>query len=76
MKTLKMNLVESSILNEKEMSAVQGGRDCTCGCLYANNGGSTTDANGKANSSGGPNGLHSPGVKKAAYNADGDYYHK
>ena len=52
------------------MAAVQGGY-CVCGCKYANNGGSSTDANGRANSNGN---LRTEGTKPVAYNGEGDYY--
>ena len=45
----------------KEMEVLKGGfnPNCCCGCLYANNGGSSISANDSANDKGG--GLHSPG---------------
>ena len=52
MKSLKLNNLEKSSLNEKEMKHVTGGDStiCYCGCLYANQGGSSTVDNGCANS--------------------------
>lgn len=70
MKSLKGNFSEAEVLNEKEMAAVQGGM-CVCGCKYANNGGSSTDANGRANSNGN---LRSANTRPVAYNGAGDYY--
>lgn len=70
MKSLKINFSEAEVLNEKEMAAVQGGY-CVCGCKYANNGGSSTDANGRANSNGN---LRTEGTRPVAYNGEGDYY--
>ncbi|QKG79907.1 TIGR04149 family rSAM-modified RiPP [Tenuifilum thalassicum] len=61
MKKLKLNALEA-----KEMESVKGGyiyidcfphMSCGCGCYYANNGGSSTEANASANAS---TGLHSP----------------
>lgn len=70
MKSLKGNFSEAEVLNEKEMAAIQGGM-CVCGCRYANNGGSSTDANGRANSKGN---LRTVNVRPVAYNGPGDYY--
>lgn len=59
MKSLKLNQLESQRLAKKEMKDVTGGSDqyyCTCGCKYANNGGSSVEANGMANAD---SGLHS-----------------
>jgi natural product precursor len=59
MKSLKLNNLEYSSLNEKEMKHITGGASCYCACMYANSGGSSTDDNGIANN---VNGLHSIGV--------------
>ncbi|MGQ1911716.1 TIGR04149 family rSAM-modified RiPP [Marinifilum sp. RC60d5] len=54
MKTLKLSKLENSVkLSEKQMSKMHGGASCTCGCFYADSGGSSTNANGNANAAGG-----------------------
>ncbi|MFA7459008.1 MAG: TIGR04149 family rSAM-modified RiPP [Bacteroidales bacterium] len=53
MKSLKLNNLEYSSLNEKEMNHVTGGGTCGCGCAYEGNGGSSTSDNGYANQSSG-----------------------
>ncbi|MEG2514221.1 MAG: TIGR04149 family rSAM-modified RiPP [Bacteroidaceae bacterium] len=65
MKSLKLNQIENSRLAKNEMKHIMGGRytmivgncvvsyTCSCGCQYANSGGSSTDANKSANRSGG-----------------------
>lgn len=52
MKSLKLNNLENSSLNEKEMNHITGGENwiCSCSCYYANNGGSSDLDNGFANS--------------------------
>ena len=48
-------------LDAKLMQKVKGG-DCRCSCSYADTGGSSVNANHKANRGGGEfGGLHSPG---------------
>ncbi|MCK9346820.1 MAG: TIGR04149 family rSAM-modified RiPP [Bacteroidales bacterium] len=64
MKSFKLNNLEYSSLNEKEMKHVIGGTVCGCGCCYAGQGGSSTDDNGAANYAGG---LHSPGCEYEPY---------
>lgn len=51
MKSIKLNQTEREVLNDKELSQIQGGapRYCGCGCV----GPSSDDANGWANSEGG-----------------------
>jgi len=56
MKNLKINNLAQQNLSNKEMTAVKGGTCndiCGCGCLYANSGGSSIQANGNANKAGG-----------------------
>ena len=53
MNTLKLNTLEKNILSQKEMNNLNGGESCGCGCLYQSQGGSSTQDNGFANSSGG-----------------------
>ncbi|GHV34584.1 hypothetical protein FACS1894178_2370 [Bacteroidia bacterium] len=62
MKNLKLNKIAEQNLNEKQMHQIRGGASgCSCGCQYANNGGSSISNNGMANAD---NGLHAPsGVK-------------
>jgi natural product precursor len=62
MKKMKLNALESQSLNNKEMNAVRGGEPgdcCACGCNYANQGGSSTNDNARANAAGG---LYSEGT--------------
>ncbi len=58
---LKLNKLSKSVLNNREMKEAKGGApgdSCQCGCCYEGQaGGSSTDANGAANSA---KGLHSP----------------
>ena len=61
MNTLKLNTLEKNILSQKEMNNLNGGRSCTCACRYAQENGSSNDANGGANYEIGPNGGHSVG---------------
>lgn len=54
MKRMKLNALESTNLNEREMRQLRGGqametRNCNCGCKYADRGGSSYNANGCAN---------------------------
>lgn len=51
MKSLKVNRIEKESLSEKEMRQVLGGASymCRCGCYYADQGGSSIEANGRAN---------------------------
>ncbi len=55
MKSLKLNQIENQRLSKKALNNLKGGEGvyCTCGCNYANQGGSSVDANGAANSSSG-----------------------
>ncbi|MBN1990534.1 MAG: TIGR04149 family rSAM-modified RiPP [Bacteroidales bacterium] len=53
MKTLKLNKIEASKLNNREMNDVKGGAQCGCGCNYEGSGGSSSFDNGHANYSGG-----------------------
>lgn len=60
MKTLKLNHMEKSRLSEKEMQLLTGGvGSCGCGCVYAEQGGSSKTDNSNANYDGN---LHSPGM--------------
>ncbi len=51
MKSLKANRIEKETLSEKEMRHILGGESymCRCGCYYADDGGSSIDANSRAN---------------------------
>lgn len=62
MKTLKVNKIEKNYLSVKEMTQLKGGDTwiCSCSCLYADKGGSSTRDNGHANGLLGPGG-HSEG---------------
>jgi natural product precursor len=55
MKSLKLNKINKSQLNNEQMKSVLGGNCCGCGCHYAGSGGSSTTANGNANHAGGLN---------------------
>lgn len=46
---IKLNKLADNRLTEKEMEKTTGGNYCTCGCCYANNGGSSTSGNAGAN---------------------------
>ncbi len=61
MKTRKMSLANiQDQLSKTELKNIMAGSNgiCCCGCLYANQGGSSTDANQDANYA---KGLSSPG---------------
>lgn len=65
MKNMKLTTINGSALTEQEMSNIRGGKTmvsthCSCACRYASSGGSSTSANGNANSA---RGLSSPGTK-------------
>lgn len=49
---LKLNKLAENSLANREMKELIGGNFCTCGCHYANSGGSSYDANGSANNAG------------------------
>ncbi len=71
MKKLKLNQMANEKLLDQEMKLVNGGtvcgryatdgsgRGCSCGCYYADRGGSSTDDNCNANFNGGAHGLDS-----------------
>lgn len=47
---LKLNALNKAFLDEKELNLVRGGAgNCTCGCLYADYGGSKSADNDSAN---------------------------
>lgn len=48
-KRFKLNALSSESLHQKEMSAIIGGKDCSCSCYYADQGGASVDANNMAN---------------------------
>lgn len=52
MKKIKINQIANQKLSEKALNNLKGGEAvyCSCGCKYANQGGSSVDANGAANS--------------------------
>lgn len=52
MKKIKINQIVNQKLSEKALNNLKGGEAvyCSCGCKYANQGGSSVDANGAANS--------------------------
>jgi natural product precursor len=65
MKTLKLNKMSGQLLSKKQQSLIVGGSMvCGCACAYEGRGGSSADANGVANRSGG---LFSAGVLKRVY---------
>jgi hypothetical protein len=52
MNSIKLNKIENSQLNNNEKLELRGGAatpDCTCGCCYANDGGSSVEDNAMAN---------------------------
>ena len=57
MKNLKLSKLNHDTLSNDQMKSVYGG-GCTCGCFYANCGGSSVAANGSANAA---DNLHSIG---------------
>jgi natural product precursor len=72
MKNMKLNALENQSLNNREMNAVRGGdctRVCSCSCYYANNNGSSINANGDANYGSGASGTDSK-KGNAVYFAD------
>jgi natural product precursor len=57
-KLLKLNALNEQCIEKKQMNALRGGKQekkeesdelCTCSCYYANNGGSSSIDNSKAN---------------------------
>lgn len=47
---LKLNNLSKSVLNNREMKEVKGGRSCSCSCAYEGKpGGSSTSDNRQAN---------------------------
>ena len=60
MKNLKLNVLANQNLSGKEMNSLKGGGEpgkCCCGCMYADQGGSSFNANDSANNA---EGLRSP----------------
>jgi natural product precursor len=59
MKNLKLNKLSARNLTDRQMDKIKGGdpcvlvRTCTCGCQYANSGGSSVSDNCSTNSSSG-----------------------
>ena len=56
LKKLKLNEISRTRLEESEMCRLLGGGtpgNCTCGCLYANSGGSSTASNDAVNNASG-----------------------
>ncbi|HAQ65164.1 MAG TPA: rSAM-modified peptide [Bacteroidales bacterium] len=55
MNSIKLNNLNQGQLSKEQMNAVAGGESvtCSCGCCYANNGGSSVSDNLNANISGG-----------------------
>jgi natural product precursor len=51
MKSIKLNQMAKNAMKKKELNLIKGGvsRGCGCGCLYADQGGSSTYMNGMAN---------------------------
>lgn len=48
-KKIKLNKLADNSLAQREMKGIKGGACCSCGCFYANQGGSSTQDNGVAN---------------------------
>lgn len=71
MKLLKLNKLENNQLSKKEKKEIVGGayNMCSCGCKYADSGGSSTSGNLAANVRGG---LTSPGIPKTLYFYNGN----
>jgi natural product precursor len=47
---LKLNVLNEQSLEERQMNALRGGDSvCTCSCYWANNGGSSSRDNSRAN---------------------------
>lgn len=46
---LKLNHLMNDELSEREMTVLRGGENCSCGCHYADSGGSDFCTNGYAN---------------------------
>ena len=70
MKSLKLNNLEYSSLNEKEMKHVIGGTVCSCGCCYAGQGESSSNENGWANNAGGLDSILTPGCVSSEFRTD------
>ncbi|GHV34145.1 hypothetical protein FACS1894178_1080 [Bacteroidia bacterium] len=75
MKNLKLNKLEERNLSEKQMNNIKGGEPhkCGCGCCYANSGGSSVCANGKANAQGGI-WTSACEIKQIYFENNGNYY--
>ena len=51
---IKLNKLSSEKMTNRDLGMIKGGGgDCSCGCRYANDGGSSTSDNGNANNAGG-----------------------
>ncbi|ATR96311.1 MULTISPECIES: TIGR04149 family rSAM-modified RiPP [Bacteroidales] len=46
---IKLNKLAENSLANREMKKIKGGNCCTCGCMYANSGGSSSTDNRNAN---------------------------
>lgn len=49
LKKISLYNLEKGILANQGMRCLKGGNSCTCGCHYANSGGSSTGSNDAAN---------------------------
>lgn len=67
MNKAKLNTIEHNALSRIEMTGIRGGNMCGCACKYAEEGGSSNDANGWANNAAG---TYSEGVPLESQ----DYY--
>lgn len=60
LKKLTLNEIANRQIDEKGLCRIVGGQVCQCGCLWADQGGSSTSANNSANTAGGLNSGNCP----------------
>ena len=66
---IKINQLLGKTLFAKEMNSLRGGKYCSCSCYWANQGGSSSEANRNANYNIGENGGYSvQGCNQYSYN--------
>jgi len=53
LKKLKLSTLENDIISDQNMRCLKGGNACSCSCLYADLGGSSSGWNDATNFSGG-----------------------
>jgi natural product precursor len=71
---LKLNVLSDANLLDREMNILRGGdHSCTCSCYYANNGGSSSSDNSKANYNSATQNYSSQGNNCTMYGCNDSY---